>query len=578
MNSRILQSIMVCGLCLLSFSKTLAQKGEITGRVIGEDGTGVPNLMVMLFPAVNSPGSNVARSNRQQTTDEEGNFKFEGLLPRSYTVSVSGAKGYVQSTGAPYDAMRSTYRVGEIATIRMVKGGVITGKVTTATGEPMIGVFVSPQMVRDAEGRPQRLPAGGRQRMTDDRGVYRLYGLAPGTYILSTRPFPSGPGMSMTAYEGAVPTYHPSATRDTAAEIAVANGSETTGVDIRYRGELGHTVSGVVTGAEETGNQNYGTSVSLIQVGTGFSVGGTSVSPYQGNNGFAIHGVTDGEYELYANRGGFNQEPGLQSAPRRVTVRGGDVTGVELKLLPSATIDGTVALESATSACDAGRKSVLEEISLALRREQKASSGETLPLYFGRGNTGVEGGKFAFVNLYAGKYFLLPNLPNDHWYVKSLLSGAAAPRARGGAAAAADLGQNGITTAFGQKISGVTLTLADGGSVLEGKLTPAAEGGSLPTRMTVHLIPAETAAGDQVLRFSESTLGNDRTFLFKNLAPGRYLVVARPIPDTEPVDSTRLPSAFDAGERAKLRKEAESRKQEVELKACQRIKDIAIRL
>jgi hypothetical protein len=45
------------------------------------------------------------------------------------------------------------------------------------------------------------------------------------------------------------------------------------------------------------------------------------------NNGFAIYGVMDGEYEVVARRGGFANEDGFASAPRRVTVKGADVAG-----------------------------------------------------------------------------------------------------------------------------------------------------------------------------------------------------------------------------------------------------------
>jgi hypothetical protein len=68
----------------------------------------------------------------------------------------------------------------------MIKGGVITGRVTNATGEPLIGVRVNAVMTRGAEGNTARR-AAARPRFTDDRGFYRLYGLPPGTYVVFTR-------------------------------------------------------------------------------------------------------------------------------------------------------------------------------------------------------------------------------------------------------------------------------------------------------------------------------------------------------------------------------------------------------
>src|SRR5688572_16977290 len=85
--------------------------------------------------------------------------------------------------------------------------GVITGKVTTLTGEPMVGVRVSAVMVKDLNGNPERRQFGGRPRFTDDRGVYRIYGLRPGIYVVYARgDVTSSP---ISPYEGYAPTYHP---------------------------------------------------------------------------------------------------------------------------------------------------------------------------------------------------------------------------------------------------------------------------------------------------------------------------------------------------------------------------------
>src|SRR5262245_66396120 len=70
-----------------------AQTGEITGRVVSEGGSGIPNMTVYL-----SPAGSIQRSASDQpesaVTDGEGNFKFTGLAPRLYFVNVSPSKGY----------------------------------------------------------------------------------------------------------------------------------------------------------------------------------------------------------------------------------------------------------------------------------------------------------------------------------------------------------------------------------------------------------------------------------------------------------------------------------------------------
>jgi hypothetical protein len=54
-------------------------------------------------------------------------------------------------------------------------------------------------------------------------------------------------------------------------------------------------------------------------------------------------------------------------------------------------------------------------------------------------------------------------------------------------------------------------------------------------------------------------------------------LLARPIPDSEPNDKPARPAAWDAAERAKLRREAEAAKVVIELKPCQRLSDYVLR-
>ena len=91
------------------------------------------------------------------------------------------------------------------------------------------------------------------EKTTDDRGIYRIYGLPAGNYLVWAGGPTYNPGVD--PYDTDVPTYAPSSTRDTATEITVRSGEETTNVDIRYRGEPGHIVSGTVNGpASEQGH------------------------------------------------------------------------------------------------------------------------------------------------------------------------------------------------------------------------------------------------------------------------------------------------------------------------------------
>jgi hypothetical protein len=546
----------------------------ITGRVVNEEGAGMPGVAVYLFPVAADRRTARGFPQNQTATDEDGNFKFTELAQRVYTVALSSAKGYVQRPVPISERQDGGYhRVGANVTITMIKGGAITGRVTNAMGEPLISVQVNAIMLRNAEGIPVR--GGGRPRFTDDRGVYRIYGLQPGTYVVFTQNRSSGPYPS--PYDQDAPTYHPSGPRETAAEVMVTSGGEVSGVDIRYRSEPGHVVSGTVTGGGESSSSYSGVSVSLTSSTAGVSfIPSNIVRSGDGNNGFSISGVTDGEYEITARRGGYNNEEPFASAPRRIVVKGADVGGIELKLLPLGSITGRFALEAAPAVCESKRKWSFEEALLAIRHETKPSgSGPARSQTFANGLT--EKGEFTVYNLEPNRYFLEPRLPNENWYVKAISAPASTTASARGAAARnpspADVARSGIALKAGEKVSGVTVTIADGAGAISGKVTPAKEGSRLPARLRVHLVPAETSAANDLLRYAEAFARSDGSFSLSNIAPGKYWLIARAAPEDEPSDGPPAPVAWDANERAKLRKEAEAMKIEVELKSCQRITD-----
>ncbi|HEY8461228.1 MAG TPA: carboxypeptidase-like regulatory domain-containing protein [Blastocatellia bacterium] len=568
---RSLGVLCACAVSLLFFSLTAnAQTGAITGRVVNEEGAGMPGVTVVLRPFVADRQAQGGSLNRT-ITDEDGDFKFTEVGRRVYSVSPLPVKGYVERPFPIGDRQGDGYwRAGANVTITMIKGGAITGRVTNAAGEPVIGIQVNAMMVRDAEGIPVRNPAI-RARPTDDRGVYRIYGLQAGSYVVFTRDRRGG--LYPTPYDLDAPVYHPSSTRETATEVTVASGGETGGVDIRYRSEPGRVVSGVVTGGAESSSP-YAVSVTLTGVTNGaVFFPSNPVRLREGKAGFSIHGVADGEYEIIASRGGGDNEEALVSARRRIVVKGADVGNIELKLLPLGSITGRFALETAPAVCESKRKWSPQEALLSLHREAEQPGAD-----YGRSRTVTNGltekGEFMVYNLEAGRYFLEPSLPDENWYVKAITAPApSSASARGAAARQANVAGRGIALKSGEKISGVTVTIAEGAASVSGKAVPAKEGERLPPRVRVHLVPAETAAANDALRYAEAFARSDGSFLLTNVSPGKYWLVARAMPEDELSNGTPAPVARDAIERAKLRKEAEAMKTEIELKPCQRVTD-----
>jgi len=541
--------------------------GEISGRVVAEDGQPIPRATV----SVTASG----RVNRRVTVvaDEEGNFRAGGLDAVAYTVTAI-APGYVArpqgESGAIARRAPSYNYIGDVVTVTMLKGGVITGRVVNAAGEPVISIPVVATQVRDEDGRPLAAPAPVNtfpQRQTDDRGVYRHYGLAPGSYVISA----GGSSFSTrpTPFDGRMLTYHPSATRDTAREVTVRGGEEATGIDIRYRSERGYIISGKITGLPATGGSM---NITLRKAGTDLVVA-TASPPRNAENSYAFYGLPNGEYEVIALRDSSNGDNAFASSPRRALVNGRDVGGIDLALTPLATLVGRVALEKAAAAqkCEAGRDSQLNEVVVRARQNEPGEKYALPPSHEAQPPVGevAEDGAFSIRGLKAGRYWLEPLLPGAGWYVKAMkLSGAPV--------AASDIARAGVTLKSGERLIGAQVTLGAGAAGLKGKVTADA-GAKLPKRVRVHLAPAEPEARDDALRFAEALADSEGAFSFSNVAPGKYWLLARPISEAEANDRAPRPAHWDSVERAKLRREAEAANAMIDLEPCQRVRDYALR-
>jgi Carboxypeptidase regulatory-like domain len=558
-------------LLIAGFIITNAQQGgTITGRVVNDEGEGVPNVNVDIIRAPTRQRGSSTRSNTKVVTDGGGNFRATDLSPGLYTVNVSNSREYVMKplTAAERRGQRY-YRVGDNIAIALVKGGVITGKVTDPDGQPMVGVEVSPTMVRDAEGHPVRESRRGDPRMTDDRGIYRMYGLQPGSHIIST----DGRIMfgDLSPYEGSVTTYHPSSTHDTAAEVAVASDGEVTGVDIRFRDEPGYAVSGTVTGPPSSAYPV----VSLISTNISSVARSVGVQPDAPKKGFMIRGVTNGEYEIIANSYG---DDGIAAAstPRRVTISGADVTRLELKMSPLASLSGKVLIEASSSLCENKSKRAMEEIMIYARSDDPSALASPTSYLFSSDVVVNEKGEFTIPSLRPNRYRFEASLPDENWYIKSITLPAPAT-AHQSQAGIRDISRAGLGLKSGDKVTGMTVTVAEGAATLRGKVVAEKEGAGLPSRLRAHLVPVDAALANDVLRYAEVLMNNDGTFVLTNLAPGKYWLLVHPASNDEPADRPPRPSAWDSTERARLRREAETKKIEVALKPCQRVRDFSIK-
>jgi hypothetical protein len=544
--------------------------GVITGRVVNDAGRPVAGAPILVIKA----GVKITGGMQTSTADDEGNFKATGLDPGSYIISTS-VPGYVVARA---DSERDYHRPGESVTINLVKGGVITGRVTDPYGEPMVGVRARAVKVRELGGG-QKYSAdlrGTNGRLTDDRGVFRLYGLEPGVYVVGVSNDRSG----LYGGDREAMTWHPSSPRATAAEITVRGGEEIAGIDISHREERGHTISGTLTGDAAPVPTGEGIAVMLTSGADRQLVGITWLF---GSKGFAMFGMPDGEYEIVAFRMGRTQTEFANSTPHRVVVKGADVSGIELRIAPSASASGRVKVEASgagKSPCEDGAQSraTVEEVLLSSAPEDdvRPSIVAIAPYYryLGGAMDGApdEKGQFTLSGLAAGRFRINADLPDDGWYVRAITQPAS-----GAAKKPVDASSNGITVKAGENLSGIEVVVAEGAASLNGRVVPAKEGSKLPSRLRIHLIPAETSAADEVLRYAETAVGPDGGFGFRHIAPGKYLLYARQASEKEVSNDRSRPAAWDAIERAKLRREAMAAKDEIELQPCGRVKDYVLR-
>lgn len=544
------------------------ESGSIRGRIVTEGGKPLSDHGVHL-----SSGSGQSTS-RSTTTDADGNFQFNNLPDRSYHISLSVQKGYLLAGPTRLGNLRP----GETVTITMRKGGVITGRVTDPNGEPVAGISISTLRVRDQEDRKIQAFSPGIPRVTDDRGVYRVYGLQPGSYVVVANGGQSFSAPGLSPYHGEAPTYHPSSGRADAAEIKVTSGSEVTGVDIRYRAETGRTVSGKISGADMA-LLNGSVNLSLRDAATGVVAAYAQVQKSGGQSGFLMQGVPNGEYELTAVYGGSDSDEFFVSEPRRVTVNGADVGGLNLPLISTAIVYGQIAWEKSPTVCDPKRKLSFDEISVFAQRDDSGSAKPVSPWSpsFGNGVMG-ENGEFKITRLTPGRHRLMAALQLETGFVKSISGPVISLSSRGvpvRSGVTAELSRSGLALKPAERYSDVIVTVSDGGASLHGKVA-AREGAPLPSRLQVHLIPAEPAAANELLRYAESRASKTGEFGFRNIAPGKYFLLTRALPDSDEIERQANPLAWDAASRARLRKDAEAAKNEIELKPCQRVKDLAL--
>ena len=341
--------LLCCTLCRPANSQTSPAKknpdATVSGKVIIK-GKPAPGVVVGLRSSQPAQGDPTFKA----ITDQEGNYRITEVPGGIYEVApVAPALVIVDlnySTGQTVIITEGEHVEG--VDFDLARGGVVTGKITDADGHPIIEerVFLLPADPRNQRGSSYN---GAVNFQTDDRGIYRIFGIRPGRYKVSVGEgngaFYRGAGRGRPSYPT---TFYPDVTDVAkAAVVAIDEGTEATGIDISLSpiGQ-GFSVNGQVLDGE-TGKPlaNMGIGLSKIEVVDGNSTrsygGGVSArSDSQGE--FRLEKLPPGKYSLIIYP---PPDSDLFAAPLVFDVLDQDVTGLLIKASMGASLSGTVILE-----------------------------------------------------------------------------------------------------------------------------------------------------------------------------------------------------------------------------------------
>ena len=340
------------GLPAASISQTKTQKktpmGSVSGRITIH-GKGAPGLIVGMRK---SDFSSQPAPTLKATTDQDGNYRITEIPAGNYQVSPM-APVYVVSDLVWSRARGKTLLLAEGEDVQgidfsLVRGGVIAGKITDADGRPVIEerLTIVPEDRNNPRGQMSPPIISGAFQ-TDDRGLYRIYGIPAGRYKISVgiadQDISSNVRFGRIVYKR---TFYPDAADpDDARVIEVHEGTEATDIDITVGRSLpSFAASGIVVDGE-TGQPVMGLRFGLRRVVNNREAGVMGIVTVSNSQGeFRVENVTPGKYVVFVSA-----QPGSEVRADAVPfeVLDQDVTGLLLKTLKGLTITGNVVLDGA---------------------------------------------------------------------------------------------------------------------------------------------------------------------------------------------------------------------------------------
>jgi carboxypeptidase family protein len=486
-------------------------------------------------------------------TDDRGRFSCARLPAGRYSVSVTregwvpvayGARRPLRA-GTPI-ALAAGQRAGIV--IRMMRGAVITGTLLDETGQPAVNTGVA-AMRSTLQNGERRLIALGVPGLTDDRGVYRIYGLPPGDYFVGAAPH-SRAGSELQATTDLDVHHARSARAGTptppdrgvafastyfpgtpllvqASAVTIGAGEERSGVDFALQLVATARVEGIVS-TPDGGVMPSDAQLTLLSSGQtpfpGVAFDGLRTARVTSDGTFSFAGIAPGVYTLLARAtrppatpgegGSAEGPPQVLWASRDIAVDGERVSGVSLTLQPGLTFSGQVRFESATQKPLPDMRSI-RAILQPVQTPQATIAPAPVTL--------DAGGRFRFSGVTPGRYRLTASFPGSGrpggWLLKSAIAG----------------GQDSLDAPFtvqpNQQLVDAAITFTDRLAQISGTLTDAS--GAAAPDYTAVLLPVDRSLWfPQSRRLQGVRPSADGAFAFHNLPAGDYLVAA--VDDVEP--------------------------------------------
>ena len=447
-------------------------------------------------------------------TDGDGRYRVTGLTEGAYLIRALSKAYTPPKNSSDFNTFRSvTLDEGEArdnVDIALVRGGVITGRVSDAEGRPLIGGGLQ-LLSLDENGKTESV--GDYQTLrTDDRGVYRIYGLPAGRYILGA----GGEGAYNPGNRMSPQTFYPDVTDQKQAKIIeVKEGAEVADIDIRLgAGRNTYEATGRVIDAETgqplpriyvvcreaLGNENRGK-----RPGRGFET--------DDKGKFRVVGLSPGRYELDLwNPQGNGEHYGEKTW---FEVGDSDVSGLEVKAIRGSTISGMVVIEGASDLSIRAKLSQLSvNVQMARRRESVRDGGDHDFGGLAYAKVGGDGG-FRLTGLAPGMAVFMIGSSESAFLIKRIERDGAEIR-------------NAIEIRRGEPVTGVRIVVVQTNGTIRGQVEIT--GGKLPEgwELNIWATPIETTTSNQGIpafytNETGSAVADEKgRFVIERLIPGEY--------------------------------------------------------